>query len=180
MAPSSSSRPEPTLRSLRRTNDTGSKESSAGRQRKESRLKGLTPQEAMAKRAAKPLLAKGHHFKWHSQAQQMKDMTVDLQRVRDRRDMLEGEDEAGEDETHSLFGTALGRSSLINLSLPFIAFSRSIEPKTRSLPLVIHHREVIVEAVCSALRSSAHDIELCGETILESVLMISNDAAGVF
>jgi U3 small nucleolar RNA-associated protein 20 len=130
-------------------------------------MKGLTPQEALAKRAAKPLLAKGHHFKWHSQSQQMKEMTVDMQRVRERRDMLEGEDEAGEDETHSLFGTALGRSSLINLSLPFIAFSRSIEPKTRSLPLVIHHREAIVEAVCRVLRSSAHDIELCGETILE-------------
>lgn len=82
--------------------------------------------------------------------------------------MLEGEEDATEDdEQHSGFATALNRSGLINLSLPFIAFFRTVEPKARTLPLVIHHRDKIVEAVCSALKSNQKDVELSGETILE-------------
>lgn len=92
---------------------------------------------------------------------------MDMSRVRDRREMLEGEEEAEGDETHSLFGTALGRSALINLTLPFIKFSRQVEPRSRSLPLVIHHREKIVGAICEALKGPQAEVELCGEAILE-------------
>lgn len=167
MAASSPNKGQQTLRSLRKAANTDAQSAAGSSKPRKSSSARLTPKEALAKRAAKPLLAKGHHFKWHSQAQQMKDMTIDMQRVRERRDMLEGEEEAGEDETHSLFGTALARSSLINLSLPFLAFSRPVQPKARSLPLVIHHRQAIVEAICSVLRSSSKEVELCGETILE-------------
>lgn len=128
----------------------------------------LTVKQKIARRAAKPII-QGRQFKWISPAQRMKDMSVDMGRVRDRREMLEDEAAAGDDETHSLFAHALATSQQLNLSLPFIAFSRQVEPKSRSLPLVTHHREAIVAAVCSALRSPQADVALSGEHILESV-----------
>lgn len=126
----------------------------------------LTVKEQIARRAAKPLI-QGRQFKWISPAQRMKDMTVDLGRVQDRREMLEGEDAGGVDESHSLFAHALTTSALLNLTLPFIAFSRSLYTKARSLPLVIYHRHAIVQAICLALQGKKADVELCGEQILE-------------
>ena len=94
---------------------------------------------------------------------------MDMARVRDRRDGLEGDDAGGVDETHSLFSHSLGASCLLNLTLPFIAFFRSLEPLSRSLPLVVHHRENIVKTICATLRASPASVELCGESILEYV-----------
>lgn len=155
-----------TLRTLRHkaspsTNNNGNTKS----QSPQMRAKQLTVKERIARRAAKPII-QGRQFKWISPAVKLQEMDVDMSRVRARRDMLEG-DEEGVDESHSLFSHALSTSALLNLSLPFIAFSRSIEPKARSLPLVIYNRQAIVEAICIALRGKKGDVELCGEGILE-------------
>lgn len=96
-------------------------------------------------------------------------MDVDLTRLRERREMLESEDEAEDDATHSLFGHALANSAQLNLSLPFARFYKALEPLSRSLPLVVHHRERIVKQLCQALLAPRNEIELAGETILESV-----------
>lgn len=128
----------------------------------------LSVKDKIARKAAKPII-QGRQFKWISPAQRIKDMNVDMTRVRDRREMLEGEDQAGDDEAHSLFSHALAASAQLNLSLPFIAFSRSVEPKARSLPLVIHHRQAIIHAICSALKRPHSEVELSGEHILEHV-----------
>ena len=83
--------------------------------------------------------------------------------------MLESEDEAEDDPTHSLFGHALANSVELNLSLPFVKFYRATEPLSRSLPLVVHHKERIVRQICQALTAPRNEIDLAGETILESV-----------
>lgn len=153
------------MRSLRHSAASNRSKGSSAKTRATA---SLTVKEQIARRSAKPLI-QGRQFKWISPAQKMKEMNVDMARVRDRRDMLEGDDAAGVDETHSLFAHALTTSALLNLSLPFIAFSRSIEPKARSLPLVIHHRQAIVAAICSTLRGKKNDVELCGEQVLEYV-----------
>jgi U3 small nucleolar RNA-associated protein 20 len=164
MAASTTSQKPPTLRTLRHS--ASYSRSTTDKPAKTRSTASLSVKEQIARRAAKPLI-QGRQFKWISPAQRMKEMQVDMSRVRDRRDMLEGEEEAGTDETHSLFAHSLSRSALINLSLPFIAFSRNVEPKARSLPLVIHHRHAIVTAICSAMRGAQKDVELCGEAILE-------------
>jgi U3 small nucleolar RNA-associated protein 20 len=122
--------------------------------------------EQIAKRASRPVI-KGRQFKWISPAARIGKMKVDLDAVRDRREMLEGEEEGKEDEMHSLFGHALQQSLLINLSIPFNRFNRKIEKSTRSLPLVVHFRKEIVEALCEVLAGPSNEVELCGETILE-------------
>lgn len=166
MANSSSKKGQPTLRTLRHGATT--KHGATSKSTKPERATAaLSVKEQIARRAAKPLI-QGRQFKWISPAQRINEMQVDMSRVRDRRDMLEGEDETTkDDQTHSLFAHALQTSQLINLTLPFLKFSRSIEPKARSLPLVIHHRAAIVQAVCEALKGNQHDVELCGEAILE-------------
>lgn len=126
----------------------------------------LSVKEQIAKKASNPVI-KGRQFKWISPAARIGKMKVDLDAVRDRRDMLEGEDEGRDDEMHTLFGHALQQSLLINLSIPFNRFHRRIEKWTRSLPLVVHFRKEIVETLCEVLAGPSHDVELCGETILE-------------
>lgn len=154
---------EGTLRSLRHSANAKRTEKVTTKTRATA---GLSVKEKIARRAAKPII-QGRQFKWISPAQRMKEMSVDMARVRDRREMLEDEAQAGDDETHSLFAHALATSAQLNLSLPFIAFSRQVEPKARSLPLVIHHREAIVAAVCAALRGPETAVALSGEHILE-------------
>ena len=156
----------PTLRSLRHSASTSRDASTTNRSGKTRSTASLTVKEKIARRSAKPLI-QGRQFKWISPAQKMKEMTVDMARVRDRRDGLEGDDAGGVDETHSLFSHSLGASCLLNLTLPFIAFFRSLEPLSRSLPLVVYHRENIIKTICATLRASPASVELCGESILE-------------
>lgn len=156
-----------TLRSLRHNaGSSASSSRSKGTSQKKHAVAGMTPRERLDKQSQKPLI-KGRQFKFVSPAQRMRDMQVDMQRVRERRDMLEGEEDADGNEAHSLFGHALAQSQLNNLSLPFVAFYRKVESKSRSLPLVVHYRNDIVEAICLALRADQKDVELCGQTILE-------------
>ncbi|PLW07629.1 hypothetical protein PCANC_26290 [Puccinia coronata f. sp. avenae] len=61
---------------------------------------------------------------------------------------LESEDKK-EHECH--FTSALQTAAIENLSNPFKRLYRSIEPISRSLPLLIHHQEQIVHACCEAL-----------------------------
>jgi len=165
MAPSNVLASQPTLRTLRHDAKTSSPaKPSTARQPAAASLR--TADERLAAAAQKPLVS-GPLFRWKSPAERMKAMKVDLGRVAATRAMLEREEEAEGDDQHSLFGHALANTQLINLSLPFIAFSRSIEPKTRSLPLVVHHRHAIVQAICYAMRASKREVELCGEHILE-------------
>ncbi|KAK4705352.1 hypothetical protein P7C70_g863, partial [Phenoliferia sp. Uapishka_3] len=164
-----------TLRSLRHS---AAATRTAKPQPKTRATASLTVKEKIARRAAKPII-QGRQFKWISPAQRMKEMNVDLSRVRDRREMLEDEAAAGDDETHSLFAHALATSAQLNLSLPFIAFSRAVESKSRSLPLVIHHREVIVQAVCSALRGPQVDVALCGEHIMDLLPPLITDLSNL-
>ncbi|GAA5859644.1 hypothetical protein JCM8547_006176 [Rhodosporidiobolus lusitaniae] len=126
----------------------------------------LTVAERIAKRAEKPLI-KGKQFRFQSPADKLAAMKVDLDAVRDRREMLEGEAEAEDDAMHSLFGHALQQSQLINLSLPFVRFSKKVNKWSRSLPLVIHFRRELVQAVCEALSAGIKDAELLGETVLD-------------
>ncbi len=166
MAPSTTSASQPTLRTLR--HDAKSSSPAKGRfsVRQPAAASLRTADERLAAAAQKPLVS-GPLFRWKSPAEKLKSMKVDLGRVAATRAMLEREEEAEGDDQHSLFGNALANTQLINLSLPFIAFSRNIEPKTRSLPLVVHHRHAIVQAICYALKGSKRDVELCGEHILE-------------
>jgi U3 small nucleolar RNA-associated protein 20 len=155
-----------TLRSLRHA------ASSSSQQKPEKKLRStanLTVKEQIAKRMSKPLV-KGKQFRFQSSVDKMANMRVDLDAVRDRREMLEGEEEAEDDAMHSLFGHALAQSQLINLSLPFVRFSKKVEKWSRSLPLVIHYRRELIEAVCDALNGGIKDAELLGESILEYVV----------
>ncbi|GAA5834879.1 hypothetical protein JCM11251_002051 [Rhodosporidiobolus azoricus] len=152
-----------TLRSMRHAASSSSKPKA---EKKVRSTASLTVAERIAKRASKPLI-KGRQFKFVSPADRMAAMKVDLDAVRDRREMLEGEDEAEDDTMHSLFGHALAQSQLINLSLPFVRFSKKVEKWSRSLPLVVHFRKELVEAVCEALSNGMHDTELLGETVLD-------------
>ncbi|GAA5862548.1 hypothetical protein JCM1840_004222 [Sporobolomyces johnsonii] len=169
MAPSNNSRkPNPsgsssTLRSLRHAASSTSKPKEPKKTRSTA---SLSVAERIAKRAQKPLV-KGRSFRFVSPAARLAKMKVNLDAVRDRREMLEGEDEAKDDEMHSLFGHALQQSLLINLSLPFGRFSKKVEKSARSLPLVVHFRKDLVEAVCEVLAGPTKDVELCGETILD-------------
>ncbi|KAI5475348.1 Armadillo-type fold domain containing protein [Pseudohyphozyma bogoriensis] len=165
-----------TLRSLRHS--AGVRTQSPKASPKARATASLTVKEQIARRAAKPLI-QGRQFKWISPAQRMAEMTVDLARVRDQREMLEDEAAGVDDETHSLFGHALATSALLNLSLPFTAFSRVVEPKSRSLPLVIHHRDAIVTAICAALRAKQSDLELSGEHILDLLPSLITDLSAL-
>ncbi|GAA5897320.1 hypothetical protein JCM6882_001857 [Rhodosporidiobolus microsporus] len=152
-----------TLRSLRHAASSSSKPKP---EKKVRSTASLSVAERIAKRSQKPLI-KGRQFKFVSPADRLATMKVNLDAVRDRREMLEGEDEAEDDAMHSLFGHALAQSQLINLSLPFVRFSKKVEKWSRSLPLVLHFRQELVEAVCEALSSGTHEVELLGETLLD-------------
>lgn len=154
----------PTLRALRSTNQPvkGKNEPS----KKIRSTASLSVKEIIKRRSMKPII-QGRQFKWISPFAKMKEMKVDLEGVKARRNRMEDEIDGLDDETHSLFYHALSASCLLNLSLPFIAFYRSIESKSRSLPLVIHHKEFIIKIICSSLRAPTAQVELCGETILE-------------
>lgn len=54
--------------------------------------------------------------------------------------------------TPSLFSQALSRAALSDLSLPLQQLNRRVAKLSRSLPLLVHHREEVVEAVCRTLR----------------------------
>ncbi|GAA5969246.1 hypothetical protein JCM11641_007524 [Rhodosporidiobolus odoratus] len=152
-----------TLRSLRHAASSSAKPKADKKLRSTA---SLTVAERIAKKAEKPLI-KGNSFRFKSPADKLAKMKVDLDSVRDRREMLEGEEEAEDDTMHSLFGHALAQSQLINLSLPFVRFSKKVEKWTRSLPLVVHFRKEITEAVCEAMSSGTKDLELLGETLLD-------------
>ncbi|BGP21593.1 armadillo-type fold domain containing protein [Rhodotorula toruloides] len=162
-ASSSGSGGSGTLRSLRHA---ASSTSSLKPTPKVRSTASLTVAERIAKKAEKPLV-KGRSFRFVAPSDRIAKMKVDLEGVRDRREQLEGEDDAQEDDMHTLFGHALQQSQLIDLSLPFGRFSRKVDRWSRSLPLVVHYREEIVEAVCEVLSSGSKDVELCGETILD-------------
>lgn len=163
---STNSKGSSTLRSLRHNASSSSSSKPSKDPKKLRSTSSLSVKEQIAKRASKPVV-RGRQFKWISPAARIGKMKVDLDAVRDRREMLEGEDEGKEDEMHSLFGHALHQSLLINLSIPFNRFNRNIEKSARSLPLVVHFRKEIVEAVCETLAGPSNEVELCGETILE-------------
>ncbi|GJN92260.1 hypothetical protein Rhopal_005290-T1 [Rhodotorula paludigena] len=162
-AAAAGSSPGGTLRSLRHS---AASSSSPKPSKKVRSTASLSVAERLAKRAEKPLV-KGNNFRFVAQTERLAKMKVDLDAVRERRDMLEGEDEAQEDDMHTLFGHALQQTQLINLSLPFTRFSRRVEPWSRSLPLVVHYRRELVEAICEVLSSGAKEVELCGESILD-------------
>ena len=158
-----------TLRSLRHAAAATSTAAAGGKPAKKVRsTASLTVAEKIAKRGAKPLV-KGNNFRFVAPSDRLAKMKVDLEGVRDRREMLEGEDDAEADDMHTLFGHALQQSQLINLSLPFIRFSKRVEPYSRSLPLVLHYRRELVEVICQTLSGPSNEVELCGETILEYV-----------
>ncbi|KAL7340922.1 armadillo-type protein [Rhodotorula toruloides] len=163
-SPSSGSGGSSTLRSLRHAASSTSSPKPAPKVRSTA---SLTVAERIAKKAEKPLV-KGRSFRFVAPSDRIAKMKVDLEGVRDRREQLEGEDEAQEDDMHTLFGHALQQSELIDLSLPFGRFSRKVDKWSRSLPLVVHYKKEIVEAVCEVLSSGSKDVELCGETILDS------------
>ncbi|GAA5909110.1 Utp20p [Sporobolomyces salmoneus] len=173
---SSNSHGSSTLRSLRHNASSSSSSKPSKDPKKLRSTSTLSVKEQIAKRASKPVI-KGRQFKWISPAARIGKMKVDLDAVRDRRDMLEGEEEGREDEMHSLFGHALHQSLLINLSIPFNRFNRKIEKSTRSLPLVVHFRKEIVEAICEVLAGPSHEVELCGETILDLLPPLVTDLA---
>ncbi|GAA5886649.1 hypothetical protein JCM16303_001398 [Sporobolomyces ruberrimus] len=173
---STNSKGSSTLRSLRHNASSSSSSKPSKDSKKLRSTSSLSVKEQIAKRASKPVV-RGRQFKWISPAARIGKMKVDLDAVRDRREMLEGEDEGKEDEMHSLFGHALHQSLLINLSIPFNRFNRKIEKSARSLPLVVHFRKEIVEAVCETLAGPSNEVELCGETILDLLPPLVTDLA---
>ncbi|GAA5866298.1 hypothetical protein JCM3774_006608 [Rhodotorula dairenensis] len=164
-----------TLRSLRHAAATSSA-AGAKPPKKVRSTASLTVAEKIAKRGAKPLV-KGNNFRFVAPSDRLAKMKVDLEGVRDRREMLEGEEDAEADDMHTLFGHALQQSQLINLSLPFIRFSKRVEPHSRSLPLVLHYRRQLVEIICQTLSGPANEVELCGESVLDLLPPLITDIA---
>ncbi|BGP36520.1 U3 snoRNP protein [Rhodotorula kratochvilovae] len=163
-----------TLRSLRHAAGAAS---SPKPQKKVRSTATLSIKERIAKRAEKPLIKSGRNFRFVAPTDRIAAMKVDLEAVRDRREMLEGEDEADADDMHTLFGHALQQSQLINLSLPFIRFTRTVERMSRSLPLVVHYRRELIEAVCELLSSGSKELELAGESVLDLLPPLITDVA---
>ncbi|SCZ90492.1 BZ3500_MvSof-1268-A1-R1_Chr1-3g02022 [Microbotryum saponariae] len=189
---SGSSSSQPTLRTLRHHASTGSNAaSSTGPVPAPNAMSTLTPAERIALHAQKPVI-KGPLFRWKSPAQLIAATQVDLQRIQARREMLHQADtsststapELSEPTTEgdhfqtTLFGQSLQASQLINLSSPFIAFTRDVGKKASSLPLVVHYRKQIVGSLCDALSLGKHsrsEIELCAETILDLIPPLVTD-----
>ncbi|SCV68516.1 BQ2448_637 [Microbotryum intermedium] len=153
----------------------------------------LTPAQRIALHAQKPVI-KGPQFRWRSPAQIMASTQINLESVQARREMLHQADttttaatlQGGVPETTpteadfqtTLFGQSLQASQLINLSLPFLAFTREIGNKASSLPLVIHYRKSIVDSLCEPLSLDKHtrsEIELCAETLLDLIPPLVTD-----
>ncbi|KAI8452196.1 hypothetical protein BY996DRAFT_4584890 [Phakopsora pachyrhizi] len=59
------------------------------------------------------------------------------------------QDDKGDHQSH--FYAALQTAAVENLSIPFSQLFKSIEPLSRSLPLLIYHKEQIVKECCLAL-----------------------------
>ncbi|GAA5903256.1 hypothetical protein JCM8208_002254 [Rhodotorula glutinis] len=137
----------------------------------------MTVKERLAKKRLNPLIKSGRNFRFVAPTDRIAAMKVDLAAVRDRREMLEGEDVADGDDMHTLFGHALQQSQLINLSLPFVRFSRKVERMSRSLPLVVHYRRDLVQAVCEVLSGGSKEVELAGETVLDLLPPLITDVA---
>jgi len=89
-------------------------------------------------------------FKFESAASQSKKLKPNLSTLVSSHSglALESEDKK-EHECH--FTSALQTASIENLSIPFKRLYRTIEPISRSLPLLIYHQEHVVHACCEAL-----------------------------
>lgn len=145
--------------------------SSSKKKRSSDKRQKLSVKEQIALKAQKPLV-QGRQFKFISPAARMRSLDVDLARVRSRAETLAKEDETSTQQT--LFGTALESTTLLNLSRPFVTFWRKTEKISKSLPLVVHHRDEIVDALCEGLRAPPGDLLLVGETLLECVIYLSS------
>ncbi|KAA1117820.1 U3 snoRNP protein [Puccinia graminis f. sp. tritici] len=89
-------------------------------------------------------------FRFTSAASQSKKLKPNLSNLVSSHNGLTLEsEEKQEHECH--FTSALQTASLDNLSNPFKRLHRTIEPITRSLPLLIYHQEQVVHACCQAL-----------------------------
>ncbi|EGG04265.1 uncharacterized protein MELLADRAFT_108574 [Melampsora larici-populina 98AG31] len=100
------------------------------------------------KRSAKDFV--DTRFKFSSAASRSKKLKVNLSHVVTAHPSLalELEDKDGHD-CH--FSPALKNATLENLSIPFTKLYRNIEPITRSLPLLLHHKDQVIDACCAAL-----------------------------
>ncbi|GAA5945352.1 hypothetical protein JCM3775_002195 [Rhodotorula graminis] len=170
-----------TLRSLRHEAAAqaaaGGSSSSTRPDKKVRSTATMTVKERLAKKRLNPLIKSGRNFRFVAPTDRIAAMKVDLAAVRDRREMLEGEDIAEGDDMHTLFGHALQQSQLINLSLPFVRFSRKVERMSRSLPLVVHYRRDLVQAICEVLSGGSKEVELAGETVLDLLPPLITDVA---
>ncbi|KAH9449426.1 hypothetical protein KEM48_009240 [Puccinia striiformis f. sp. tritici PST-130] len=89
-------------------------------------------------------------FRFKSAASQSKKLKPNLSTIVSSHSGLSLElEDKKEHECH--FTSTLQTASLDNLSIPFRRLHRTIEPITRSLPLLIHHQEQVVHACCEAL-----------------------------
>ncbi|KAG0148535.1 hypothetical protein CROQUDRAFT_75385 [Cronartium quercuum f. sp. fusiforme G11] len=95
-------------------------------------------------------------FKFSSAASQSKKLKLNLTNVVSTHPSfaLESEHKEGHD-CH--FSSALQDASLDNLSTPFAKLHRRIEPLSRSLPLLVHHKEQVIDACCTALTIQTSD-----------------------
>lgn len=100
------------------------------------------------KRSAKDFI--DTRFKFSSAASRSKKLKVNLSHVVTAHPSLalELEHKDGHD-CH--FSSALKNATLENLSIPFTKLYRTIEPITRSLPLLLHHKDQVINACCAAL-----------------------------
>ncbi|PWN28722.1 hypothetical protein BDZ90DRAFT_217753 [Jaminaea rosea] len=83
-------------------------------------------------------------------------------------------------QASTAFGSALNAWSELNLTVPFVALLRSISQQSLSLPLLIHYRSSIVEALCSTLLTRESDSHLAYEPVLDLIPRLALDLGSEF
>ena len=78
------------------------------------------------------------------------------------------------------FGTALQEWNELNLSLPFQAFYERVAPMSRSLVLLLHHRDAVVQTIDAALTFQTPQSWLAWDALLDLVPRFALDLGPEF
>lgn len=83
-------------------------------------------------------------------------------------------------QASTAFGSALNAWRELNLTLPFQEVLRRVQNKSLSLPLILHHRASIADALCAALATKAPDSHLAYEPVLDLLPRLALDLGSEF
>ncbi|CAO1637187.1 unnamed protein product [Parajaminaea phylloscopi] len=83
-------------------------------------------------------------------------------------------------QASTAFGSALTAWRELNLTVPFQEVLRKVQYKSLSLPLILHHREAIVDALVEALSSKKIDAHLAYEPVFDLIPRLALDLGSEF